>query len=645
MDKKSYCIAWLMLLFVGSLHAQYRTTTYCNPLNLDYTYPFHNSHLGKSYRSGADPAVVEFRGEYYMFVTRSWGYWHSKDLLNWDFITPEKWYFEGCNAPAAHNYKDSVLYVCGNPSGAMSILYTDNPKRGDWKAVPSVLHDLQDPALFIDDDERAYMYWGSSNRWPIRGKELDMKNKFLPIAKKPDSLLFLRPDIHGWERFGENHTSDIKPFIEGAWMTKHNGKYYLQYAAPGTQFNVYGDGVYVGKSPLGPFQYAAHNPFCYKPGGFATGAGHGSTVCGPGGIYWHFGTIHLSINYKFERRLCMFPTFFDEDGVMYSDTYFGDYPHYSPDQVSRQTTSGGFRGWMLLSYGKPVKASSQLESYPVENVTDENLKTFWVAGKNDDKQWVEIDLEEVSDVYALQLNFFDYEETGFWGRMPNLRQRYLVEASVDGARWRVLVDYRNSFRDAPHNYIELDQPIEARYIRYRHHYVPGKNLAMGDIRVFGLGRGKKPATVKGFTVVREADERNARISWKSVKGAQGYNVLWGVAPDKLYSSWMVYGDNSLDLRALTVGQKYYFAIESFNENGISQRVFLREAHCLCKLSNNETDNTLFFVWWYRLGSLCCIAGSKGRWNFCFCCRGWRGCSSQHCLCGMRRHQSLATLFW
>lgn len=578
MDKKSYCIAWLMLLFVGSLHAQYRTTTYCNPLNLDYTYPFHNSHLGKSYRSGADPAVVEFRGEYYMFVTRSWGYWHSKDLLNWDFITPEKWYFEGCNAPAAHNYKDSILYVCGNPSGAMSILYTDNPKRGDWKAVPSVLHDLQDPALFIDDDERAYMYWGSSNRWPIRGKELDMKNKFLPIAKKPDSLLFLRPDIHGWERFGENHTSDIKPFIEGAWMTKHNGKYYLQYAAPGTQFNVYGDGVYVGKSPLGPFQYAAHNPFCYKPGGFATGAGHGSTVCGPGGIYWHFGTIHLSINYKFERRLCMFPTFFDEDGVMYSDTYFGDYPHYSPDQVSRQTTSDGFRGWMLLSYGKPVKASSQLESYPVENVTDENLKTFWVAGKNDDKQWVEIDLEEVSDVYALQLNFFDYEETGFWGRMPNLRQRYLVEASVDGARWRVLVDYRNSFRDAPHNYIELDQPIEARYIRYRHHYVPGKNLAMGNIRVFGLGRGKKPATVKGFTVVREADERNVRISWKAVKGAQGYNVLWGVAPDKLYSSWMVYGDNSLDLRALTVGQKYYFAIEAFNENGISQRVFLREAH-------------------------------------------------------------------
>lgn len=568
-----------LLCLASPLLAQdMRMDTYCNPLNVDYTYMIYNSSKDISYRSGADPAVVEFRGEYYMFVTRTHGYWHSTDLQNWNFINPgENWYPQGCNAPAAHNYKDSVLYVCGDPSGVMSVLYTDNPKSGNWKATPAIITNLQDPDLFLDDDGSAYMFWGSSNKWPIRGMKLNKNHRFIQEGEKLE-LFNLDPEKHGWERFGENHTSDIKPFIEGAWMTKHNGKYYLQYAAPGTQFNVYGDGVYVGKSPLGPFEYAAHNPFCYKPGGFATGAGHGSTVCGPGGIYWHFGTIHLSINYKFERRLCMFPTFFDEDGAMYSDTYFGDYPHYSPDQVSRQTTSGGFRGWMLLSYGKPVKASSQLESYPVENVTDENLKTFWVAEKNDDKQWVEIDLEEVSDVYALQLNFFDYEETGFWGRMPNLRQRYLVEASVDGARWRVLVDYRNSFRDAPHNYIELDQPIEARYIRYRHHYVPGKNLAMGDIRVFGLGRGKKPATVKGFTVVREADERNARISWKAVKGAQGYNVLWGVALDKLYSSWMVYGDNSLDLRALTVGQKYYFAIESFNENGISQRVFLREAH-------------------------------------------------------------------
>ena len=165
-------------------------------------------------------------------------------------------------------------------------------------------------------------------------------------------------------------------------MTKHNGKYYLQYAAPGTQFNVYGDGVYVGKSPLGPFEYAAHNPFCYKPGGFATGAGHGSTVCGPGGIYWHFGTIHLSINYKFERRLCMFPTFFRRRrcdvlrhllwrlSSLFSRPGFAtDDKRWFPglDVAFLWQTREGFFAIRKLSGGK--------------NVTDENLKTFWVAGK------------------------------------------------------------------------------------------------------------------------------------------------------------------------------------------------------------------------------------------------------------------------
>ncbi len=99
MDKKSYCIAWLMLLFVGSLHAQYRTTTYCNPLNLDYTYPFSQFPFGQVLSFGCRPCCREFRGEY-IFLKFTLGLLHSKDLLNWDFITPEKWYFEGCNAPA-----------------------------------------------------------------------------------------------------------------------------------------------------------------------------------------------------------------------------------------------------------------------------------------------------------------------------------------------------------------------------------------------------------------------------------------------------------------------------------------------------------------------------------------------------------------
>ncbi|MDD7604942.1 MAG: family 43 glycosylhydrolase, partial [Candidatus Limisoma sp.] len=282
-----------------------RNDTYCNPLNVDYTYMIYNSAKNISYRSGADPAVVEFRGEYYMFVTRTHGYWHSTDLQNWDFIKPNDWYPQGSNAPAAHNYKDSVLYVCGDPSGCMSVLYTDDPKSGNWKATPGILFDLQDPDLFIDDDGRAYMFWGSSNVYPIRGMELDPNRRFLPKTEKKE-LFNLDLAKHGWERFGENHVSDtnLGGFIEGPWLTKHNGKYYMQYAAPGTQFNVYGDGVYVADSPMGPYTYQKHNPISYKPGGYMNGAGHGSTVVGPGGKYWHFSSMALAINVGWERRLC-----------------------------------------------------------------------------------------------------------------------------------------------------------------------------------------------------------------------------------------------------------------------------------------------------------------------------------------------------
>ena len=257
--------------------AQKKYTTYANPINLDYTYMIYNAHNGLSYRSGADPAVVKFRGEYYMFVTRSMGYWHSTDLNNWNFIKPEKWYFEGSNAPAAHNYKDSVLYMLGNPSGASSVLYTDNPKKGDWKATPSILTNLQDPGLFIDDDGQGYMFWGSSNRWPIRGKKLNKQKAFKP--GEGIDLFNLNPEENGWERFGENHSDTLPRYIEGPWMTKHNGIYYLQYGAPGTEFNVYGDGAYMADNPLGPYVYMPNSPFSYKPGGFnENGVGEKSEV-------------------------------------------------------------------------------------------------------------------------------------------------------------------------------------------------------------------------------------------------------------------------------------------------------------------------------------------------------------------------------
>ncbi|SHI33087.1 F5/8 type C domain-containing protein [Tangfeifania diversioriginum] len=572
--------------------------TYCNPLDIDYTYMVYNSSRNISYRSGADPAVIEFRGEYYMFVTRSFGYWHSTDLVNWQFIKPAQWFFEGSNAPTAFNYKDSVIYFAGDPAGYGSILYTDDPKSGKWTPTASITNNIQDSELFIDDDGRTWLYWGSSNVHPIRVKELNKDDRFLETGVQKE-LINLVEEEHGWERFGENnfHPTLKEGYMEGASMTKHDGKYYLQYAAPGTQFNVYGDGVYIGETPLGPFTYMKNNPMSFKPGGFTNGAGHGVTVKQTNGQYWHFATMALASNSHWERRLCMFPTYFDDEGLMHSDTHYGDYPRFAP---SHPTKAGQHNGWMLLSYkGKTTVSSSQMQirkststdddyditEMPLEKnsegkitsevLTDESPKSYWVAEANDHKQWVEIEMLNPGKIYAVQLNYHDHE-TGIYTRTDGLRHRFTIEVSEDGGTWETVVDRSNSWKDSPNAYIVLNQPVEAKFVRYKNIEVPGPNLAMSEIRVFGLGAGEKPAQVKGFNVNRESDRRNATFSWNPVKSAQGYNIRWGIAPDKLYHSWLVYDDNELLMRNLDKNTTYYFTIEAFNENGISEKTEIIE---------------------------------------------------------------------
>lgn len=583
-----FLVIWSFLVF--GVEAQ-TFKTYCNPIDIDYTYMSHyRARNDVSYRSGADPAVVNFKGKYYLFVTRSHGYWVSDDMSNWKFIKPQSWYFNGCNAPAAV-VKDGKILVLGDPSGRGAVIETDNPELGDWKtnyAVINVPRGVQDPALFVDDDSKVYLYEESSNKWPIHGIELDAENFYIPVGEQSD-LFNLDPENHGWERFGQNHKSDIKPFIEGPWMSKHGNTYYLEYSAPGTQWNVYADGVYTSKDPLGPFEYAPYNPVSYKPGGFLTGAGHGSTVRDIHGNYWHYASMTISVNFKFERRIGMFPTGFEE-GQMYVNTAYGDYPHYLPD-VKVENHKNRFTGWMLLSKDKPVKTNAVISGvdrnvvdendsgnmleqeqpdYSANKINDENLRTQWVAPNNSDSLYVELDLQRKMTIHAVQVNFQDFNANIF-GKPDSLRQQFVILTSVDGETWQKTVDYSENTNDQPHAYIELSRPVEARYVKYQNVYYPNQYLAIGEFRVFGKGNGPQPKTPKDFSSIRQRDERNASIEWKSVKDAQGYVLYWGIAPDRLNNSVMIYEENEYELRALNVGQTYYYQVESFNENGISEK--------------------------------------------------------------------------
>jgi xylan 1,4-beta-xylosidase len=564
----------LLLAAISSVAQPTHQKTYCNPMDINYRYNFEQLNENISYRSGADPVIVNHKGEYYLFVTISGGWWHSKDLLHWNYIVPDKWPMEDMCAPAAMSVRDT-LYLFQSTFLQRPIFISKEPEKGKLifynRWLPQLPKDIGpwDPALFFDDEkDHWYMYWGSSNTYPMFGAELD-KKKNLTYKSTYQPMLKLHPELHGWERFGRNHMDTIRPFMEGAWMTKYKKKYYLQYAAPGTEYNVYANGTYVGDDPLGPFTYAPYNPISYKPGGFVTGAGHGNTFQDNFGNYWNTGTPWVAVNWNFERRIAMFPAGFDKDDQLFSNTRFGDLPHFLPTKKWNNKDEL-FTGWMLLNYKKPVTTSSQLENFSPGNIADENPRTFWVAQSKKKGEWLSIDLGKEMELRAFQINYTDYKSNIFYND-TSVYIQYKMYASADGKNWSVIHDQSLVKEDHPNAYIELPQPVKARYVKFENVYVPTPHLAISDIRLFGHGLGKTPEKVKGLNVVRETDQRNAQITWQPVKGAVGYNVLWGIAPDKLYQTYQVWAEEGakLDLRALTIGQSYFFAVEAFNESGVA----------------------------------------------------------------------------
>ena len=563
--------------------------TWCNPVDVDYRYNWENINDSVSYRSGADPVIVTQGGQYYLFGTIAAGYWRSPDLVHWTHVRPSRWPFDDVVAPAALTVRDTIfllqaameprplLFTAAPATGRLEFYNRIMPRlpnaaaHGDRGDIPddSTPPGPWDPALFHDDSSgRWFLYWGSSNTYPLYGIELDPAKR-LSYKGAQVPLLRLHPEVHGWERFGQDHRDARVPFVEGAWMTKHGGKYYLQYGAPGTEYNVYGNGTYVGNAPLGPFTYAPYNPVAYKPGGFMVGAGHGNTFQDLHGNWWNTGTAWVAVNWNFERRIVMHPAGFDADGEMYADTRFGDFPHWAPTKQWKQS-SDLFTGWMLLSYRKPVTASSAIDSFPPANITDENPRTFWVARANRPGETLTIDLGRSYNVKALQVNFTDYKSNRY-GTDSVYPARFRILGSRDNATWTTLADLSGETRDRPNAYIELPAARRVRYVRYVHGSVASPKLAISDLRVFGNGDGAAPALPADVTVRRDSDERNAFVSWTPVKGAVGYNVRWGIAPDKIRQAYQVWADApaQLEVRALNTGVDYWFAVESFDENRVS----------------------------------------------------------------------------
>ena len=574
-----------------TLDSSAQQKTYCNPINIDYGYtPIPNFSEWGRHRATADPVIVLYKNDYYLFSTNQWGYWWSSDMLNWNFVSKKflrPWntgtYDELC-APAVGIIGDTMIVFGSTYTSKFTIWMSTNPKANEWKPlVDSFEIGGWDPSFFTDDDGRLYMYNGSSNKFPMYGIELNRKT-FQPIGTRKEMYL-LEPWRFGWQRFGEHMDNTfLDPFIEGSHMTKYKGKYYLQYGAPGTEFSGYADGLLMGEEPLGYFE-AMSDPLSIKLGGFVRGAGHGATFQDKYKNYWHVSTTVISVKNTFERRLGIWPAGFDKDDRMFCNTTFGDYPHYLPDAIPAGSGYGingkskYFTGWMLLNYNKPVQVSSTLGGYHANNAVDELIKTYWSATTGDKGEWIQTDLGNISTVKAIQINYADQDvsfpkeiDTIFLGKTLGLYHQYKLYYSVDGKKWNVLVDKSNNNTDVPHDYIELPQPVQARFIKLENIHMPTGKFAISGLRVFGNGNGPKPDPVQGFIVLRtEKDKRSAFIKWKPVDNAFAYNIYYGTHPDKLYTSIMIHANNEYWMKAMDSQKTYYYCIEAINENGVSER--------------------------------------------------------------------------
>ena len=550
----AFCLA-------GAAHAQNGSTktagthTYCNPMDLDYRFSLDKP----SRREAADPTMVVFHGEYWLFASKSGGYWESKDLRTWKHIWAEGYPVE--------TYAPTVVEIGGklylSAFDDPNLYVTEDPASGQWRKAASIPL-FADPDLFQNDNHKLYMYAGCSNVTPLKVTELEAGGDFHAITQ-PAPIYAGDPAKHGWEVPGDtNQMVKERPWIEGSWMTKHGGKYYLQFAGPGTQYKTYGDGVLVADTATGPFAYADYNPVSFKPTGFIAGAGHSSTFQDLSGAYWHISSMTISVRHMFERRLGLFPTRFTPDGQMVVDTYLGDYPH----KLARNGADT-FAGWFLLDLKKPVTASSSLAGHEPEKAVDEDIRTWWSAATGNPGEWLQVDMGRPSRINAVQINFAD-EGSDTLGASKDA-YRYVMEESLDGRQWRSMVDRSRNQRDAPDEYIELEKPALARYVRITNVHTPGNaKFSISGLRLFGNGLRPAPARVTGVHVARDTqDGRVAVVSWLPAKGADFYILRFGIRPDRMQENYQVYDGTELTVRSLNVGEGYSFTVDAVNDSGIA----------------------------------------------------------------------------
>lgn len=214
----------------------------------------------------ADPSVVQLNGTFYLYATADpWGTeflscWTTVDFHNWEWHKlnwPTK---EDCTSPLSNENmvwapsvveRDGKYYMYVSVGSEVWCGKADSP-LGPWEnalgdkpliaADTTMTYHVIDAEAFIDDDGKAYLYWGSGWNWV---------NGHCYVAELGDDMCSFK---------GE--PKDVTPtnYFEGPLMLKRNGKYFLTYSDGKTLDTTYKVRYAVGDNPFGPFTEAVNSP-------------------------------------------------------------------------------------------------------------------------------------------------------------------------------------------------------------------------------------------------------------------------------------------------------------------------------------------------------------------------------------------------
>ena len=382
----------------------------------------------RQYRELADPVVLAEGDTWYLYSSAGL-MWTSEDFGGtWHHVPVQE---EAGYAPAVAKFRGKY-YLCTS-GGPLSVAdLPTGPFRtlgrfdlASFSSDPQMPQTL-DPALFVDGD-RLYLYWGCCAKpksvWCV---ELDPADPRRALA--PGSAVCL-------VEFDREKYPWIVNLIEGAWVFKRDGMYYLTYATYGTEDSRYCWCAMKGAGPLGPFVPQKRNPFFMTEKGLVTGTGHGSIWRDLSGDWWINSCVSVCAYHGFERLLAQDRLYFEPDG----DIAVGkatETPQWLPASGRKGDT-----GWKAI----PLKSARP-------EATDGSLKTWSAVEGLPSKTVFEFPGERT--IRSFRVIWRDLGLDTNRGVLPG-PYRYRIDYRSNGVWWTWLdaskndVDLMVDYREAP----------------------------------------------------------------------------------------------------------------------------------------------------------------------------------------------------